>query len=427
MERNPYDDTSTTVRDLLGTRPPRLLLYSTLALVVLIALVLAAGFIVQIPESVTGKMVVTTSEPPLSIVAPREGYISSLRVSDRQKVQKGEILAMYASSARLEDVLMLEKEIEQLSEFDPDGLKRYSPSRSLQLGELSLAYNNFLNAFEFLPLELNKLGGNLPAAIPSSKEGSIRNSLDYQKQRLERIDRQLDSLRRKFNIALRNYEQTSNEIFAEEQLKANEGIEKLKSEREQVMLEIKRLERDLLDAKASRLESQLRQQEGIQSNLYRLKQELANLRSAIATWKEQYLITAPRQGTVFLFGGLAANTFVSRGQQLMVILPDSEDIRYLAQVTIPARGSGKVKEGQEVLLRFDAYAPTEFGIVKGLVSRISPAPSGGSYIVEVDLPQGLITSRGYRIDFSYQLTGTAEIFTERQVLYAYLFEEFGRR
>lgn len=427
MDRTPYDNTSSAVRDLLGTRPPRLVLYSTVALVLLIVILLVAGFIVQIPESVSGNMVITTNEPPISIVAPREGYIATLRVVDKQKVQKGEILAVYSSSARLEDVLTLEKEVEQLSEFDPQRLQSYAPSRNLQLGELALAYNNFLNAFEFLPIELNKLGGNLPATLPSSKESNIRNSLDYQKQRLERIDRQIDSLRRKFNIALRNYEKTSNEIFAEEQLRANDGIEKLKSEREQVTLEIKRLERDLLDTKASLLENQFRQQEGIQANLYRLKQELGNLRNAILQWKEQYLITAPLQGTVFLFGGLAANTFVSKGQQLMVILPDAEDIRYLAQVTIPARGSGKVKEGQEVILRFDAYAPTEFGVVRGKVSRINPLPSGGAYVVEVNLPDGLTTTRGYRIEFSYQLTGTAEIFTEQQVLYAYLFEEFGRR
>ena len=84
---------------------------------------------------------------------------------------------------------------------------------------------------------------------------------------------------------------------------------------------------------------------------------------------------------------------------------------------LPTERSGKVKVGQKVNIRFNNYPDNEYGIVKGVVKNISliPASQGQgtkSYIVDIELPNGLKTTYNKTLPFLPEAEGQADIITD---------------
>lgn len=97
----------------------------------------------------------------------------------------------------------------------------------------------------------------------------------------------------------------------------------------------------------------------------------------------------------------------------------------IAKLKSPAQNSGKIKTGQIVNIRLENYPDTEFGILKGIVKSISLIPDKeGLYLIDVELPQILITSYNIEIDFKQEMRGTAEIVTEDLRLIERFFYQF---
>jgi hypothetical protein len=74
--------------------------------------------------------------------------------------------------------------------------------------------------------------------------------------------------------------------------------------------------------------------------------------------------------------------------------------------------------GQQVNIKFAHYPYREYGMVTGIVERISLVPADNFYVVEVSLPEGLRTSYGKTLPFTQEMPGTAEIITEERRLLA---------
>ena len=66
--------------------------------------------------------------------------------------------------------------------------------------------------------------------------------------------------------------------------------------------------------------------------------------------------------------------------------------------------------GQRVHIRLNNYPDQEFGYVRGEVKSISPAPTEDDmYVLEISLPNGLMTNYGRQLPVSRELKGTADI------------------
>ncbi len=84
------------------------------------------------------------------------------------------------------------------------------------------------------------------------------------------------------------------------------------------------------------------------------------------------------------------------------------------------KGAGKVKPNQEVNLKFDNYPYQEFGMISTHILSVSMISSEKSYMVEVTLPDTLLTNYGFALPFSQKMTGNAEIITDDLPLIARL-------
>lgn len=80
------------------------------------------------------------------------------------------------------------------------------------------------------------------------------------------------------------------------------------------------------------------------------------------------------------------------------------------------RNDGKVKTGQRVNVKFASYPYLTYGTVSGVVSRISPLPTGEGYQLDITFPNQLVSTYGKKIEFLQELSGTAEIITDDQRL-----------
>jgi hypothetical protein len=115
-------------------------------------------------------------------------------------------------------------------------------------------------------------------------------------------------------------------------------------------------------------------------------------------WMRKYVITAPVEGKVVFIVPLQEEQFLQSGKTIGYV--DPPDSRYYAQVTLPQSNFGKIRMGQRVQLRFDAYPYQEFGYVEGRLSYISHVPSDSGFLANIELPKGLSTN--YRKDIQYR-------------------------
>jgi hypothetical protein len=96
----------------------------------------------------------------------------------------------------------------------------------------------------------------------------------------------------------------------------------------------------------------------------------------------------------------------------------------IGKLYLPVSGSGKVKIGQKIIVKFDNYPFQEYGTIWGKVKSVSELSNDNSYLVDVELPDTLKTNYGFILDFKHNMTGISEIVTEDYNLFERIFYKF---
>ena len=139
------------------------------------------------------------------------------------------------------------------------------------------------------------------------------------------------------------------------------------------------------------------------------------LQSQINQWEMQYVFISPLNGKISMSKIWQKSQHINAGEPLLSVVPN-ETTQITGKILLSAQGAGKVKKGQAVNVKFDGFPHIEFGMVRGVVKNISLVPiateQGKFTMVEVAFPQNLQTNYGKTLDFSQNMSGTAEIITE---------------
>ena len=135
------------------------------------------------------------------------------------------------------------------------------------------------------------------------------------------------------------------------------------------------------------------------------------MKSEVSTWELTYLLRSPIEGTVTFNKFYSENQNISEGDRAFNIVPANLG-EVIGKVELSVRGSGKVKEGLNVNVKFDNYPYMEFGMVRGKVKGVSLVSEDNFYMVEVEFPSGLVTNYDNELQMQNQLMGQAEIITE---------------
>lgn len=396
---------NTTVDEILNHPPSRLLRWGTTLFFSVLSLILLVSWHVKYPDLVSASLRVLSVDLPKSIAARSEGRLEKLWVKDGQQVQQGNMLAFLESTAAHRDVLTLETVIDQLIQQDNiELIYQIEIPVYFSLGELQKSYQAFQEAYI-------RSKAVLRSGTFISKKGAISGEITSLKNLRNSTFEQLAIQEQDVKMTLEEAE--SQQRLADKgyvsALEAKNAMSRYLSKKQAYQQARTSLENNIISQNQKRQEL-LEMDKTIEEHNAHLIQTLYSLKSDIQAWKQRYIAMAPVAGTVHFTTLLQENQPVKAGEELMVILPDPEG--YFGEMWVGSYNFGKIREGQEVIVKFDGYPFQEFGTVRGEIQQISSMPRDSATLVKVSFPQGLLTNSGKELPFRYGMKATGDIVTE---------------
>ncbi|MBL7960341.1 HlyD family efflux transporter periplasmic adaptor subunit [bacterium] len=401
---------SDEVQEILSFIPHWMIRWGITTILIAILLLILASWIIQYPDVIQSKIVLTTQNPPVSVVARSSGKLTKLFVKENETVKKEAFLAAIENPANVDDALRLKKGLESFGHFlsESDLLQTTAWERNLALGELQYDYSGFFQKYsEFQSFkELNYY----PRKIKS-----IQSQILVLEELNVRLTRQKEILVKDVELAEKNYvtgkalstkgllsdiEFTNYESAL---LQKKYALENAETGVINNHLQIAEYEKTILD-----LDQQY--QENKRERLINLQESYKNLLSQLSSWEQKYILKAPVDGTVSFFKYWSDNQYVNMNDEVMTISSFSRDM--VGKIYLSGMGTGKVKAGQKVKIKFDSYPYHEFGAVEGIVESVSQVSRDNSYLINVVLPYRLRTNYGKELEFTQNMSGSAEIVTE---------------
>lgn len=408
---------SEELQEIVGELPGGLVRWGITGIFFVLSLVVALSFVVRYPQSVTGQAVLTTARPPLRVTAASSGEVSRMLVRDGQAVAPGASLAVLRSPADAGDVERLGR---LLDRFEPALRSGDSGGGEwpavLALGDVQPAYAAFLVA-----LSQHRASRTDPyfAAKASTLEAQIAEHQEQRRALQEGVEltrgemavseRALErsrEMQRRGLLAVSDVEKAEAEL-----LQKRQGISDRRNALVSSSIQAAGYQGALLDLQRERRDRELH-----------LRLALASafdaVRAALRGWEEKYVLKAPVGGHVSFIRPLSEGQFVAASEPVLAVVPQGPPTT--ATVMLANSGAGRVRTGQRVVLRLDAYPAAEFGALEGRVRQVSlvadrervDGDREPRYMVGVDFSQGLVTTQGRRLAPRQELQGTADVVTD---------------
>jgi len=277
------------------------------------------------------------------------------------------------------------------------------------LGEIQSFYSSFIRRYDDYSnfLKLNYHSKKIEAVNGQMEKVKLYyNHLSEQKNILER-DLQIgqlqysrdSSLREKGVIADAAYEKAESVFLQKKYLLGSAKTALANTE-----IQLSQLEQSILDLQLQFTEQKSKLE-------LDFKEALDNLNSQISSWEHNYLLKSPISGNITFTTYWSSNQNVKAGDVVFTVVPNIAT-QIIGKLILPVKGSGKVREGQNINIKFNNYPYMEYGIVKGIIKSISLVPSDNNYFVEVILPEGLTSTYNKELKFNQEMQGAAEIITD---------------
>lgn len=407
---------SEEVQEILGTPPSWMVRWGSLSAFALFVALMWLSFLVKYPDVVDADIRLVSKDPPVRLTALNANRIDEVIVKNNTRVDSGQALLAFRSTANFRHVLTLEDYITALPSMRDEDLLKFKVPSNLVLGELQA------DLFDFQDVQLkynSEMYKNLSSSDLRSSQSRISRldrSLDYQKEMRRQIQEQIAEAEqeRKNKEHLVSVDQASQEDVN----RVHRRIMELNKELIRTETEIRDRESELsaLRIKVRSLESGADNETNFASDV--LRESFTHLREGVNTWKQRYIIESPRSGLVQIVGrNVAENSFVYKDEQLMVILPNKNK-EIVGKMFIPFNRSGRVKLNQKVIIRLESLDFQEFGVLEGEVAwkALSPRDDGekSEVAVEVIFPNKMITTAGKVVATEEELYGEARIITEER-------------
>lgn len=411
------------VNELLTAVPKWIIRWGVTIIFSLMLLVLLFSFFIKYPDTLPAHIVITTTNPPITLIAKAGGKIIALPVKNNERVKQGAVLMVIENPANYKHVLIVSELIDtfQLNLKLKKTLPEFLFFDSLQLGNISTPFLQFLKTYNAYKLftETNPQQREIRIINSELETYSILNN-KYQIQ--ENLSRQ------EFELAEKDYNRF-NTLFQNNSISSKEFEDKsrdyLAAKKTYENIKISNLNNKIVISNLEKNKLQLQLLAGQESEKYiqQLNESIQQLKLEIETWQQTYLAIAPFDGIVSLFNYWNINQAIKQGEELVSIVP-SEKQEVIGKLMLPLQNSGKLKTGQTVNIKLNNYPYQEYGMLKGKVKNISVIPQKENYAVEVELPDQLLTSYHKRLEYKEEMQGNAEIVTEQLTLFSRIFYQF---
>lgn len=404
------DVRSEVVQEILTQIPNWMIRWGNLLFLTLILMLLGLSWFIKYPDKVVSQARITTLVPPQKKYAQITGKLEVIFVEENQRVGSNMPLAIVENTANYRDVFRLKSIVDTLK---VTGKSFYFPVDSMLfpfLGDIETQYALFESAY--MQYVLNK------ELRPFSNEATANLfTISETSHRLENLKSQRVIKKKELILAKKNMTRQT-ELFQQGVISAQE-YENHQFQFAQSELSFKNYESSIsqLNESVSNARKALRGTEINRINeeaalLKNVLQSFNQLKKSIKDWEHSYVLKSDIEGNVSFLNFWNINQTVRQGDLVFTIIP-KEYAAYIAKLRTPAMNSGKIEIGQTVNIKLDNYSEIEFGILKGRVNHISAIPDNeGNYLVDVLLPDKLITSYDVELAFKQEMRGSAEIITD---------------
>lgn len=395
---------SESIRDFLERIPTWIIRWGITVLSFIILALLGLSYLIHYPEIINAPFTLTSIDAPKQIVARTDGRLLKLYITNNQKVTKGQVLGYLESTADYGEVLKAEQ----------------TGKSTGNLGELQSAYQIFNQAqtqyFAF------------------KQQGFYEKRKQFLQKDLTDLQKLAQNITEQQAIQTEDFKISESEYATHKKLFEQKVIAPLEFKREESKyiakkIPLKNLESAIINNSTAQTSKEkelmdLGKTISEQENLY--LQARNTFQSAINTWKQRYVLVASTEGQITFSGLIQEKMQVMNNQEIFNIASKQE--QHLGTIQVPQQNFGKVKEGQEVLIKFNAYPFQEFGLVKGKIAMIASIPNSqeNTYLATITFPNGLKTTYNKQLTYHNGMKATAEIITEDMRLIERLLYQFRR-
>lgn len=386
-------------------------------LLLFICFLIILSTIIKVPDRVSAEVRVTSTCPPITLRAQKQGRIRILKDSLPCKCKAGEYIAILDNPANPEHILLLKKQLEG-KRISADSLPLCTmDDYPLFLGEIEPAfyqyrqqcqnYTNLINnskyKYEILLYEQKMISDSIH--LLNLKDGLANSLKQFNIRKKQHIT---DSILYAQNAILESdYNQTYlNYLNIERQIISSK-------------IEIFSKEQAIVETKLHRINLIREYYQQVNSSALLLNEAYHNLLTQINTWENTYVFMSTKDGIVDFANLITDDAYISAGEPVFNIV--FSDNKFFGVAILPSLGAGSVMRGQEVNLKMDLYPYQEYGVLKGIVNNISLSSVDRGYLIYFDLPQGLTSSAGYNFAFAETMYGQAEIITKDKRLISRIF------
>lgn len=420
---------SEEVSDIIDRMPMAFSKWVAAAIILFTILLFVFGWFIKYPDVVTGQIKINSNTSPIKLPAHTSGKIDILGFKAQDIVEEGEYIAVIQNSANTKNVQTITTLIQN---FDPNTPSLFTQAirtfpEKVSLGELNMKYYSFLSA-------LKNTADYYKDNIYEQQRISLQDGIKWKNQILKETENALVISNDNLDITekwLEKYSSLNKDIVTTyefeidrsraEYLSAKQNNQNLIKEITSIKMQIAESENRLSQLAVEKNEKERQMHLDLLASYH-------DLNDQIKQWEQTYVLKSPFDGQVEFLKFWTNGQFVQAGEDVFGIVPKQNVI--LGQVLLPAMGAGKVREGSNVSIKLDDYPYAEFGSIKGVVKSISlitneyktTQSSINTYLVLVDMPEGLITNYGDKLDFKYEIGGQADIIVKDRRLIERLFD-----
>jgi len=411
-ELNKQELQSPELQEVMSEIPGSFLKWGLFVFFGIILILLFGSYFIKNPEIVTVPVIITTQNPPVTLVAKSGGAIRELFVKEGSIVSAKENIALISNTCVYENYLSLIQTIREFNEKTDwiEVVKSHLSPPDISLGEMQSIYSQFQKGWKQMKDYLEQ--GYISAKL-SLLEKQLVKKTEYNKELIKQerfLIEDLSLAKNSFDRDSMLFNKDSYSLSAKEFNKSRQVyIQKLYSF-SVFNASLRNNESDFLRMKETSLDLQVQYDKEVRQYILSMEESLQLLRSSISQWEERYLINSPVAGSITLTRFRNENQVIKPGEILATVVP-SIPISIVVRAIIPISGFGKIEIGQKVNIKLSGFPYMQFGVLRGRIYSVSQVPGEGGFSADIELTEGMTSTYREKIRFIHEMDGTADIIT----------------
>ena len=374
----------------------------------------------------TGKVMPEGSIKTVQPASP--GVVTEIKVSEGQKVKKGDLLIQLDDSIAKSDVKTAEQAL-AVAKLERDILAKTLTGEDVAEAVNAADIPDNVKQHLIALAESKVSASEVQKQLLSSGVSSAGQQVEAQKQSKRTAQDNLDKLRTREQELKKELETATpfNESSIRSELRSvQQQIASVEASLPTYDQQIAQAQTGVSEANSRLTAYDAENKASAYTSIVDSEKHITELENTLAKAKqivEQLSIRAPVDGTILSLATKTVGGVVSAAQPVDEVVP--EGTKLVVDATVQNKDIGFIQVGQPVVIKVDTYSFQRYGYLKGVVKSISPdaindEKQGLVYKMKVEI-EGNETSKNNTIKVEPGMSVTAEITTgQRRIIEFFL-------